>query len=65
MARGDVIVRISITIDDETKAVTKVWLREDIDLSNINQVQIWMEGKAREVAAIARRGQLPDKGGFS
>ncbi len=64
MAHGSVIVRISVAIDDQTKAVTKTWSREDINLSNINQIRLWMEVKAREVGAIARCGKLPDKGGF-
>ena len=64
MARGDVIVRVSVTIDDETKAVVKTWSREDIDLSDLNKVKLWMEGKAREVGTIARCGALPDRGAF-
>ena len=64
MAHGSIIVRISVAIDDQTRAVTKTWSREDINLSNINQIKLWMEAKAREVGAIARCGKLPDKGGF-
>ncbi len=64
MAHGSIIVRSSAAIDDQTRAVTKTWSREDINLSNINQIKLWMEAKAREVGAIARCGKLPDKGGF-